>query len=159
MSVTEQELIDFVVREARLLDEERYEDWLELFTSDGRYWMPLEPGQTEEKLVTSLLYEDMILLTTRVRRLTGKLTYSQQPKSRGVHILQLPAVDSMDEAANVYHVHTPFQFIESRMDEKEMYAGWMDHNLTMEKDGLKIKMKRVELVNCDAAHHNMQLII
>ena len=37
MSVTEQELIDFVVREARLLDEERYEDWLELLTADGRY--------------------------------------------------------------------------------------------------------------------------
>ena len=128
-------------------------------SGDGRYWMPLEPGQVEEKLVTSLLYEDMILLTTRVRRLTGKLTYSQQPKSRGVHMLQLPTVDVKDEAANDFGVHTPFQFIESRMDEKEVYAGWMDHNLTMEEDGLKIKMKRVELVNCDAAHHNMQLII
>ena len=64
------------------MDEERYEDWLALFTADGRYWMPLEPGQTEEKLVTSLLYEDMILLTTRVRRLTGKLvlTAAQEPR-------------------------------------------------------------------------------
>ena len=159
MSVTEQDLIDFVVREARLLDEARYEDWLALFTADGRYWMPLEPGQTEEKLVTSLLYEDMILLTTRVRRLTGKLTYSQQPKSRGVHILQVPSVDSLDEVANTYLVHTPFLFIESRRDEKELYAGWIDHTLMEEEDGLKIKMKRVELVNCDAAHHNMQLII
>ncbi|MAI10022.1 MAG: phenylpropionate dioxygenase [Rhodospirillaceae bacterium TMED167] len=159
MSVTEQDLIDFVVREARLLDEARYEDWLALFTADGRYWMPLEPGQTEEKLVTSLLYEDMILLTTRVRRLTGKLTYSQQPKSRGVHILQVPSVDSLDEAANTYLIHTPFLFIESRRDEKELYAGWIDHTLMEEEDGLKIKMKRVELVNCDAAHHNMQLII
>ena len=159
MRITEHDLISFVVQEARLLDEEQYEDWLALFAVDGRYWMPLEPGQTEEKLVTSLLYEDMILLTTRVRRLTGKLTYSQQPKSRGVHILQLPSVDSLDEAANTYHVHTPFQFIESRRDEKELYTGWMDHTLAAEEDVLKIKMKRVELVNCDAAHHNMQLII
>ena len=159
MSVQEQDLIDFVVREARMLDEEKYEDWLALFTADGRYWMPLEPNQVEEKLVTSLLYEDIILLTTRVRRLRGKLTYSQQPKSRGVHILQRPTVDAMDEGANEFKVHTPFQFVEARRDEKENYAGWMDHTLTEEEGALKIRIKRVELVNCDAAHHNMQLII
>ena len=159
MSVTEQDLIDFVVRESRMLDEEQFEDWLALFTADGRYWMPLEPNQTEEKLVTSLLYEDMILLTTRVKRLRGKLTYSQQPKSRGVHILQRPTVDAMDCESNEYKFHTPFQFIEARRDEKEAYAGWMDHTLTEEDGGLKIRMKRVELVNCDAAHHNMQMII
>ena len=157
MSVTDQELIDFVVREARLLDEERYEDWLALFTADGRYWMPLEPGQTEEKLVTSLLYEDMILLTTRVRRLTGKLTYSQQPKSRGVHILQLPAVDSMDEAANVYHVRRSSLSDPAWTKRRCMLVGWTTPESG--EDGLRIKMKRVELVNCDAAHHNMQLII
>ena len=159
MNIGENDLVNFVFLEARMLDEERFEEWLTLFTSDGRYWMPLEPNQTEEKIVTSLLYEDMILLTTRVRRLRGKLTYSQQPRSRGVHVLQRPFVDSMDDVANIYSVHTPFQFIESRRDEKELYAGWMDHTLTVEDGKLKIRLKRVELVNCDAAHHNMQMII
>ena len=159
MSIVGQDLVDFVVQEARMLDEERYEDWLDLFTEDGRYWMPLEPNQTEEKLVTSLLYEDLILLTTRVRRLRGRLTYSQQPRSRGVHVLQSPIVDSMDEPNNTYTVHTPFQFVESRRDEKEFYTGWMDHTLIEEGNKLKIRLKRVELVNCDAAHHNMQMII
>ena len=39
---SDQQLIDFVVREARLLDQQRLEDWLDLFTEDGRYWMPVE---------------------------------------------------------------------------------------------------------------------
>ncbi len=39
---TDQQLIDFVVKEARLLDTHRFEDWLDLFAEDGRYWMPLE---------------------------------------------------------------------------------------------------------------------
>ena len=39
-SPTDQQLIDFVVREARLLDQQRLEDWLDLFTEDGHYWTP-----------------------------------------------------------------------------------------------------------------------
>ena len=40
-------LIAFVLAEARLLDELRFHDWLQLFTEDGHYWMPLAHGQTE----------------------------------------------------------------------------------------------------------------
>ncbi len=50
---TDQELIDFVVREARLIDEHRLDEWLELFADDGIYWMPLEWGQTDAKLTAS----------------------------------------------------------------------------------------------------------
>jgi 3-phenylpropionate/cinnamic acid dioxygenase small subunit len=38
----ERELLDFVAHEARLLDAERLDDWLALFTEDGRYWVPLQ---------------------------------------------------------------------------------------------------------------------
>ena len=34
------EIQQFLVREARLLDERRFVDWLELFTDDVVYWMP-----------------------------------------------------------------------------------------------------------------------
>ena len=32
---TDQELIDFVIREARLIDQHRFEEWLDLFAEDG----------------------------------------------------------------------------------------------------------------------------
>ncbi len=44
---TAHDLIGFVIHEARLLDELRFDEWLDLFTEDGRYWMPLEYGQTD----------------------------------------------------------------------------------------------------------------
>ena len=44
-------------------------DWLELFTEDGHYWMPLAHGQTDTKLHASLMYEDKLLLKIRVERL------------------------------------------------------------------------------------------
>ena len=59
---SDQDLIDFVYREARLIDQQRFEEWLELFTEDGRYWMPLEWGQTDPRLTASLMYEDKLLL-------------------------------------------------------------------------------------------------
>ena len=159
MKLEEIDLVNFVIREARMLDEQEYDTWLDLFAEDGIYWMPLEVGQTEEKLTTSLMYEDLLLLRTRVQRLSGKRTFSQKPKSRCQHLLQTPIVDKMDNPNNDYQVFTPFHYVEVRSDEKELYAGWMKHSLAIENEKLKIKLKRVDLVNCDAPHRNIQLFI
>ena len=159
MKLEEIDLVNFVIREARMLDEQEYDTWLDLFAEDGIYWMPLEIGQTEEKLTTSLMYEDLLLLRTRVQRLSGKRTFSQKPKSRCQHLLQTPIVDKMDNPNNDYQVFTPFHYVEVRNDEKELYAGWMKHSLAIENEKLKIKLKRVDLVNCDAPHRNIQLFI
>jgi Small subunit of phenylpropionate dioxygenase len=77
---TDQQLIDFVIRETRLIDQHRFEEWLDLFAEDGFYWMPLEWGQTDPRLTTSLMYEDKLLLKIRVERLKGNRTFSQKPK-------------------------------------------------------------------------------
>ena len=159
MKLEEIDLVNFVIREARMLDEQEYDTWLDLFAEDGIYWMPLEVGQTEEKLTTSLMYEDLLLLRTRVQRLSGKRTFSQKPKSRCQHLLQTPIVDKMDNPNNDYQVFTPFHYVEVRSDEKELYAGWMKHSLAIENEKLKIKLKRVDLVNCDSPHRNIQLFI
>ena len=159
MKLEEIDLVNFVIREARMLDEQEYDTWLDLFAEDGIYWMPLEVGQTEEKLTTSLMYEDLLLLRTRVQRLSGKRTFSQKPKSRCQHLLQTPIVDKMDNPNNDYQVFTPFHYVEVRNDEKELYAGWMKHSLAIENEKLKIKLKRVDLVNCDSPHRNIQLFI
>ena len=36
-----QEIEEFLYREAELLDERRYEEWLDLFTEDTHYFMPM----------------------------------------------------------------------------------------------------------------------
>ena len=79
---TDKDLIDFVIREARMLDELRFGEWLDLFTEDGHYWMPAEWGQTDEKLVGSLMYEDKLLLTVRVERLKGNPLFAHVTLTR-----------------------------------------------------------------------------
>ena len=160
MSATQpQELIDFVVREARLLDDLEYEAWLDLFAEDGHYWMPAEWNQTDARLRPSLMYEDKLLLTVRVERLAGERTFSQKPRSRSQHLLQTPQVDEINDDANVYRTYTPFHYAELRMDEQTFYAGWARHELCRVDGALKIALKRVDILNFDAPLGNLQLFM
>ena len=156
---SDRELVDFVYREARLLDEQRFEDWLALFADDGHYWMPLAPGQTDARLHASLMHEDKLLLQVRIERLRGNRTYSQQPASRSHHLLQAPTVESRDEAAGLYTTRCAFHYVETRRDEQQLHAGWATHTLAATPTGLRIRLKRVDLVNCDAAFGNLQLFM
>ena len=156
---TDQQLINFVMREARLLDQQHLDDWLDLFTEDGHYWMPVEWGQTDPKLTTSLMYEDKLLLKIRIDRLKAKTTYSQSPKSRCHHVLQVPHVDERDDKDRRYVTWTPLHYVESRADEQTLYAAWATHHLTVIADEIKIRLKRVDLVNCDAALGSIQLFV
>lgn len=159
MPPSNQALIDYVVAEARLLDEALFDDWLQLFCDDGHYWMPLTHGQTDARLQASLMYEDTLLLKVRIERLKGARTFSQQPISRGHHLLQQPTIESRDEAAGVWTTRTAFHYVETRRDEQTLYAGWATHTLVGAADALRIRLKRVDLVNCDAAFGNMQLFM
>lgn len=158
MTVTRDDLIDFVHDEARMLDEGRYDEWLDLFTPDGVYWMPLDYQQTDPKLVTSLLHEDWFMLKLRVERLKGARTFSQKPKSRCHHVLSRPFVDVMDAGTNRYVVTTPMHYVETRLDDQQLLAVYVRHELTEADGRLRIRLKRVDLLNCDAAFGNIQLL-
>jgi 3-phenylpropionate/cinnamic acid dioxygenase small subunit len=156
---SDRELIDFVVHESSLLDRRRFDDWLDLFAEDGHYWMPLQWGQTDPKMMASLMYEDKLLLKIRVERLKGDRTFSQKPASRSHHLLQTPNIERRDEAENVYVTWTPLHYVETRGDEQMLLAAWATHHLTVVAGGIKIRLKRVDLVNCDAALGSIQLFV
>jgi 3-phenylpropionate/cinnamic acid dioxygenase small subunit len=156
---TDRQLTDFVYAEARLLDEQRFDDWLNLFTDDAHYWMPLAPGQQDHRLHASLLYEDKLLLRVRVERLAGARTFSQQPRSRSHHLLQQPSVEHADRDVGTYRMRTAFHYLETRLDTQTLFAGWATHELATLEGALRIRLKRVDLVNCDAAFGNINLFM
>jgi 3-phenylpropionate/cinnamic acid dioxygenase small subunit len=155
--IGEQDLIRFVIREARLLDEKRYEEWLGLFTADGHYWVPLAHGQTDPILHASLAYEDMLVLKLRVERLKSPRAFSQQPPSHSHHLLQVPELERIDPAANEYVTRTQFIYTEAQGDHTLQLAGTAHHTLALVDGALHMRMKRVDLLNCDAALPSIQL--
>lgn len=156
--ITGETIIDLIYREAELLDTMQWQAWLDLFHPEGRYWMPLEWQQQDPVLQPSLMYEDLLLLKVRVERLAGERTFSQKPKSRCHHLLQAPRIVG-DIAAGVFKARTPYIYTETRGDLLERYSGWASHDLVQVGDALKIRLKRVDLINFDAPFGNIQLFM
>lgn len=153
------ELADFVYAEARMLDEKRLDEWYELFTDDAAYWIPLAHGQQDPLNHGSLMYEDKLLLKLRIERLKNPRAYSQQPASRSHHLLQAPQVEQAGEQSGEYVVRTQFIYTEAQGDAQQMYAGTVFHTLVRDGGRLMIRLKRVNLLNCDAALPSIQLFM
>ncbi len=158
-AVSHQDLIDFVVREARLLDTKAFEQWNALFTDDAVYWVPLVPDQEDGINHTSHMYEDKLLRTLRIERLKSPRAFSQQPPSRCHHLLQTPTVEVFDTDNNHFVVRTEFHYTETQGDEMQFYVGTFHHHLTWVDAGLRMTHKRVDLLNGDAALPAVQLFI
>ena len=155
------ELIDFVVHEARLLDEKRYEEWNALFLDDAIYWVPLVPNQPEGLDHTSHLHEDKLLRDLRIERLKSPRAFSQQPPTRSLHLLQTPTVEPRDpERPHEHRVRTVFQYVESQGDEMHTFFGVAWHRIVVDAQGaLRLAQKRVDLINSDAALPAVQLFV
>jgi 3-phenylpropionate/cinnamic acid dioxygenase small subunit len=154
-----QALAEFVYHEARLLDEKRFDEWYELLTEDVRYWMPLSRGQPDGELFTSLFYEDKLLLKVRLERLRHPNAFSQQQPSFCQHVLQQPGLESVDPVGNRYVTRTPFLYVEAQLDQQLVLAGVTYHHLTVLEGRLRIRLKKIELLNCDAALPSIQLLL
>ena len=157
--VADDELVRFVVREARLIDERRFEEWYGLFADDAYYWVPAAPGQTDPLNHNSLAYEDKLLLQLRIERLKSPLAYSQKPASRCHHLLQTPEVEKRDPARGEYLTRTQFIYTETRGDDSQRYAATAWHTLVGAPGALRIRLKRVDILNCDAALPSIQLFL
>jgi 3-phenylpropionate/cinnamic acid dioxygenase small subunit len=149
--------VEFVYHEARLIDEKRFDEWFALYTDDCRYWMPLMRGQPEGADHTSLFDEDKLLLKIRIERLRNQKSYSQACPSWSQHVLQAPRIESREASGGRVVLRTPFIYVEHQQDHQETYAGVVWHHLVHGAGNIAISMKKIELLNCDAALPSIQL--
>ena len=63
------EAIEFVWAEADLLDRLDYKPWLQLWTAEGLYIVPTEPGAADYAEVLNIAYDDGEMRRARVKRL------------------------------------------------------------------------------------------
>jgi 3-phenylpropionate/cinnamic acid dioxygenase small subunit len=138
----------FLLHEARLLDEGKFDEWLALFTPEAWYWVPSEPEQVDPAETVSLIYDDRRLLETRVRRLSSPRMYSQEPRSRTSRIVTNVTIEEAE--SNSCTVRSKFMTIEYRREQQRLFGGTVLHHLVQANGRIMIAWKRVNLVNCDA---------
>lgn len=127
------QITKFLHREVNLLDQRKYEEWLELLSDDIVYRMPLRV--TTENTHGSNLVNDMAFfeetkksLTTRVKRLYTKSAWVEDPAPRQRHFITNVMIDSGSEA-DEYKVRSYFLFKRSRSSEsntEEIFGERMD---------------------------------
>ena len=136
----------FLYYEARLLDTQRYEEWLELFTDDATYWVPLEQNQKDPFETSSIIHDDRTLLELRVKQARHPRAHARQPLARTVH--QVGNV-MIEESKDEIRVTSTLQLVEFRNEKQRLYGALVEHRLRRVNGTFKIAHKRVDLVNSE----------
>jgi len=136
----------FLFHEARLLDEQRLEEWLALFTEDATYWLPLERGQKDPANTSSIIYDDRTLLELRVKQARHPRAHARLPLARTLH--QVGNIMVNDEQ-NELTVNSSLVLIEFRAEKQRVWGALVEHRLRRAGDGYRIARKRVDLVNSE----------
>jgi len=137
------EVEQFLYREARLLDERCFHAWLDLFTDDVRYWMPVrstrypkeskaivildpdryvevELGQEDD---VAIFDETKETLGRRIARLETGMAWAEDPPSRTRHIIANIEVEPGDTVAE-FKVYSNFMVYRTRSEtEQDFYVG------------------------------------
>jgi 3-phenylpropionate/cinnamic acid dioxygenase small subunit len=141
------EIEQFLYLEARLLDTQRYEEWLDLYTEDATYWVPLEHGQREPLETSSIIYDDRTLLKLRVRQARHPRAHARLPLARTVH--QVGNISIVSDTKDLLQVTSTLTVIEFRNERQRVWGALVEHRLRRVPQGLRIAHKRVDLVNSE----------
>jgi len=146
---------EFLIHEARLLDEQRYDEWMNLFAPDAYYWAPARAGQPDPHAEVSLIFDDREIMQQRIKRLRHPRIFAQLPPSRAVRQVTNVTVDDVDHKRGECTARSVFFMYEFRPTLPEpiqrIFAGEYRHCLRRSGNGLLIAWKKALLVNCDAS--------
>jgi 3-phenylpropionate/cinnamic acid dioxygenase small subunit len=142
------EIEAFLVHEADLLDERRFDEWRDLFDEDGYYWVPLHPGQENPEDEVSLFYDDRKTMETRFARLNHPRIHAQSPPTRTCRIVGNARIED-DTGTDGLTVASKMILVDYRQGEQRLFAGKVRHRLRRTANGFRIAWKKVELINCD----------
>ena len=155
----------FLYREARLLDERRFHDWLELLTDDIRYWMPVRTSRypkrsraivilDEERYVEAelahegelaLLDETKQSLSMRIARLETGMAWAEDPPSRTRHLITNIEVEAGDTDAELT-VYSNFLVYRTRGEtEQDFFVGQREDILRSVAGAWKIARRKIVL--------------
>jgi benzoate/toluate 1,2-dioxygenase beta subunit len=145
-------------REARLLDQLRYEDWLALYTAECVYWVPSTPNAGDPRREIAVMFDDRRRLEDRIYRLRTGFAWSQAPVSRTVRLITNVEVFATARE-DVRMLRSNFLISEFWGDETRILTGWAGYRVVRDGDGWKIQAKQVNLIDCDQSIRNPSIIL
>jgi 3-phenylpropionate/cinnamic acid dioxygenase small subunit len=158
---------DFLVHEAELLDEGRFEEWHALFTAEGTYVIPLS-DEGDPSRYASLVYDDPLRLEERVYHLSQVPFPSQSPRSRTLHLVSNVRVRSAESAGSRFAALSNQVICEMRLGdfrqvglgEQRVFAAEVRHELEVHGESeFRIASKTIRLLNRGAPMSNLTFLL
>ena len=154
--ITRDQLLDFLYKENRLLDDRQFEEWLECYREDAEYWMPAwdvddKLTQDPQNEISLIYYPNRGGLEDRVFRIrTERSSATSIPEPRtGHNLTNLEVLERRDGEVDVRYNWISYYF---RYNTTDHYFGttWLTLDVTGEEP--KIAKKKIVLKN-DYIHH------
>ena len=146
---TQQNVEQFLYKQADILDQRNWDAWLNLFTKDGKYWMPAKPDQETGEGVPNIFYEDRYLMDMRIRRVEHPYAHSQKAGHRTSHVVSNVIIESENGKNGDLVCTSRFHMVEYRLEDQRYFGGKYTHNLVRIDDNYRIKLQRVDIANVE----------
>lgn len=145
-------------REARLLDQLRFDEWLAMYAPECIYWVPGTPEGGDPRREIAICFDDRRRMEDRIYRLRTGYAWSQAPKSRTVRMISNVEVFDTDDSA-VRMVRSNFLISEFRVDGTRFLSGWCGHRFVRTAHRWEIQVRQVNLIDCDQNLRNPSIVI
>jgi benzoate/toluate 1,2-dioxygenase beta subunit len=160
MDTDRAEIEQFLYREARLLDTQRFEEWLALFTDDACYWVPAGHDDIDPTVHVSIIHDDKAAMARRIKRLRSGHAYAQDPASRVHRIISNVEVGEADQANGSLEVHNMMLLVELARHRQTIHSARCEFSLSrQESEGWRIRRKKVNLLKNNEALESTPFLI
>jgi 3-phenylpropionate/cinnamic acid dioxygenase small subunit len=148
---------DFLTYEADLADRHLYREWLSLWSTDATYWVPCNADDYDPRQHVSIIYDDHARLEERCYRLSTDGMHAQDPPSRLCRVIGNVQVSAtgVDEIA----VRANMVLVEVRSGDKTVYGARLEYRLVEDGDSLRIRQKKVVLLDNDGPLGNLTFLL
>jgi len=144
------EVHELLSREGAYLDEQRWDDWLALFTEDCEYWLPAWKGEHElvddpRTEVSMIYYDRRSRLEDRVLRIRSGISAASTPLPRTWH--QVTNIRLGERHDNELVVYAQWQAKSYQVDQTSTFYGRYEYRLMQVAHEWRIRKKKIVLIN------------
>ncbi|MDO4232006.1 MAG: benzoate 1,2-dioxygenase small subunit [Lautropia sp.] len=150
MNVDYNAICSFLYREARLLDDRQWDEWLTLYAEDVVYWMPSwddddQITEDPQSQISLIYYPNRNGLEDRVFRIKTERSGASTPEPRTCHMLA--NIEVVEEREDVVDVRYNFHTLNHRYKVTDQFFGTTYVTLRKHEGGFLISRKRIVLKN------------
>lgn len=140
------DVTEYLWAEAEMLDACDYQRWLNLWTEDGLYIMPIGEG-TDYANQLNLCYDDARMRRDRIGRFQAGFSISSAPPAQTVRCLSRIVIDSAE--GDAITARAALHLVEDKFGRQRLWAGNVHYRLRRTESGFRLQQKVVRLLNSD----------